>query len=79
MPYAAVRTDPRTTPKSATMPQISPPAASWSSAVSAPSFATKPIVGMTPTIDAIAMNEQTAMTGACRPRPLSSSMSRVES
>ena len=44
-----------------------------------PSFATNPIVGMTPTIDATAMIENVAITGACRPTPLSSPMSRVES
>ena len=64
---------------SATMPHGSPPTASCSSAVSAPSFATKPSVGMMPTIDATAMNENTAITGAWRPTPLSSRMSRVDS
>ena len=47
--------------------------------VSAASFATKPTVGASPTIDAIAMIENVASVGACRPTPESSPMSRVDS
>lgn len=79
MPYAAVSAEPAMTPTSATIPQPAPSVASCRSAVSAVSFATKPSVGMTPAIEAIERKAAVAMTGAWRPRPESSPMSRVES
>ena len=63
----------------ATRPQGDPCIASSRSAVSVDSFATNPMVGATPAMDATEMNAAVAMTGACRPTPLSSLMSRVES
>ena len=79
MPYAAVRMDPRLTPMIATSPHGEPCSASSSSAVRVDSFATNPMVGAIPAIEATEMNAAVAMTGACRPTPLSSSMSRVDS
>ena len=75
MPYAAVSAEPRRTPMSGMRAAVSVPPSR--NEVSAASFATKPTVGATPAIEAIAMIEKVARVGACRPTPESSAMSRV--
>ena len=64
MPYAAVRTEPATTASSAMRPHTEPPSASSRRAARAPSLATKPTVGMIPTMDAIDTIAAVARAGA---------------